>query len=170
MSTRSFASAHNKRSKYLLNAATVALVVFSGCASKDCKCALRLHQRKHSLWHSEHQRIVFKQQDKLRCMSRSLLTFSSIIHHCSPSSLPPLPRTISRHFQHGALAPLSSGCNTNAAPPPASPLPSAAHEALRRAGGQGGVGFISENKRNVKRGRVRRRGDVQRDCEAGDAS
>ena len=44
-----------------------------------------------------------------------------------------LPRTISRHFQHGALAPLSRGCNTNAAPPPASPLPSAAHEALRRA-------------------------------------
>ena len=37
------------------------------------------------------------------------------------------------HFQHGALAPLSRGCNTNAAPPPASPLPSAAHEALRRA-------------------------------------
>ena len=81
-----------------------------------------------------------------------------------PHPLPILPRTISRH------APLSRGSNTNAAPPPASPLPSAAHEALRRAGGQGGVGFISEDKRNVKRGRVRRRGDVQRDCEAGDAS
>ena len=81
-----------------------------------------------------------------------------------------LPRTISRHFQHGALAPLSRGCNTNAAPPPASPLPSAAHEGCaaqhRRAGGQGDDGFISENKRNVKRRRVRRRGDIQRDCEA----
>ena len=50
-----------------------------------------------------------------------------------PHPLCTLPRTISRHFQHGALAPLSRGCNTNAAPPPASPLPSAAHEALRRA-------------------------------------
>ena len=85
-----------------------------------------------------------------------------------------LPRTISRHFQHGALAPLSRGCNTNAAPPPASPLPSAAHEGCaaqhRRAGGQGDDGFISENKRNVKKKRVRRRGDIQRDCEARDAS
>ena len=40
----------------------------------------------------------------------------------------------------------------------------------RRAGGQGDDGFISENKRNVKRKRVRRRGDIQRDCEARDAS
>jgi hypothetical protein len=40
----------------------------------------------------------------------------------------------------------------------------------RRAGGQGGDEFISENKRNVKRRRVRLHGDVQRDCEAGDAS
>ena len=56
---------------------------------------------------------------------------------CAPALHPhpicTLPRTISRRFQHGALAPLSRGCNTNAAPPPASPLPSAAHEALRRA-------------------------------------
>jgi hypothetical protein len=78
------------------------------------------------------------------------------------------------HFQHSALAPLSRGSNTNAAPPPASPLPSAAHEALRaqqrRAGGQGGDEFISETKRNVKRRRARRGGDIQRDCEAGEAS
>jgi hypothetical protein len=40
----------------------------------------------------------------------------------------------------------------------------------RRAGGEGDDGFISENKRNVKRKRVRRRGDIQRDCEARDAS
>ena len=89
-----------------------------------------------------------------------------------PHPLCMLPRTISRHFQHGALAPLSRGCNTNAAPPPASSLPSAAHEGCaaqqRRAGGQGDDGFISENKRNVKRRRVRRRGDIQRDCEARD--
>jgi hypothetical protein len=55
---------------------------------------------------------------------------------CAPALHPHplciLPRTISRHFQHGALAPLSRGCNTNAAPPPVSPLPSA-HEALCRA-------------------------------------
>ena len=50
-----------------------------------------------------------------------------------PHPLCMLPRTISRHFQHGARVPLSRGCNANAAPPPASPLPSAAHEALRRA-------------------------------------
>jgi hypothetical protein len=30
--------------------------------------------------------------------------------------------------------------------------------------------FISENKRNVKRKRVRRRGDIQRDCVVRDAS
>jgi hypothetical protein len=56
---------------------------------------------------------------------------------CAPALHPHplciLPRTIFCHFQHGALAPLSHGCNTNAAPPPASPFPSAAHEALRRA-------------------------------------
>jgi hypothetical protein len=40
----------------------------------------------------------------------------------------------------------------------------------RRAGGEGDDGFISENKRNVKRKRLRRRGDIQRDCEARDAS
>ena len=44
-----------------------------------------------------------------------------------PHPLPIPPRTISRH------APLSRGSNTNAAPPPASPLLSAEHEALRRA-------------------------------------
>jgi hypothetical protein len=52
-------------------------------------------------------------------------------------------------------------------------MPSVAHEALRRAatprGGQGGDEFISEKQtksRNVKRWRVRLRGDIQGYCGA----
>ena len=86
------------------------------------------------------------------------------LHPCSAgTSAPPglciLPRSISRHFQHAALAPLSRGSSTLA--PPLDTRRCAAQH--RRAGGQGDDGFISENKRNAKRRRVRRRGGIQRD-------